>query len=313
MVNPIIPFSGFLIVLVLIDIVIRRKFGGDDNDGGRLSDKINSRLPENMRTESVIDLLVFSKRTEYFDKLKGWRTWNDIGIVAFMFSSIFMFFNLAITVFTYLFTDIVDKSVGETITDPANALVIPGLNEFLPLHELTAIIIALLIAMMVHEFGHGIAARTSDIDVQEIGLGFLFWFIPVAAYVEIPKDNIREAPVRDALRILSAGVMNNYVLTVISLLFAYMLDISVLEITLNMVNLQLSNLSIINGVVYWSFFLNLNLALFNTLPIYGLDGGEFVKRLELADILPNGSTRVLTILTLHLLLSLFLVGHYFVF
>lgn len=313
--NPIIPFIGILIVLVITDIVLRRVFGGDDEDKEEItwSDKINSRLPNGMRTESIIDLLVYTNNTSYFDRMKGWRKWNDIGIVLFITSGVFMLFNLGITVYTYLFTDVVSDSVGQTVTDPSNALVIPGLNDFLPLFEITAIIIALVIGMIVHEFGHGIAARTADIEVEEIGLGFLFWFVPVAAYVEIPKQKIREAPVRDALRVLVAGVMNNYALTIVTVIIAYIMNINLLGIMLDMISLEMPNLSLIKGVIYWSFFLNVNLGLFNTLPIYGLDGGEVVKRLEIAGILPNGSTRVLTILTLQLLLSLFIVGHYFVF
>jgi hypothetical protein len=53
---------------------------------------------------------------------------------------------------------------------PRNILLIPGVNEYIPLVWGW---IALFVTMFVHEFAHGILARVEGIRVKSMGLAFL--------------------------------------------------------------------------------------------------------------------------------------------
>jgi membrane-associated protease RseP (regulator of RpoE activity) len=63
------------------------------------------------------------------------------------------------------------------------------------------------------------------------------------------------------------------------------------------------------NLVYWIFFLNFNLAIFNALPIYPLDGGQAflvgVKALGRGRLTDAGAMRVTTIVTLAVVLMIF--------
>ena len=52
---------------------------------------------------------------------------------------------------------------------PRNILLIPGINQFIPLIAW----IGLFITLLVHEFAHGILARVEDIKVKSMGLALL--------------------------------------------------------------------------------------------------------------------------------------------
>ena len=101
------------------------------------------------------------------------------------------------------------------ITEPQNVLVIPGVNDFLPLSVAPEILAGLLIGIVVHEFGHGILCRVGDIRVSSMGAVMLA-FIPFGAFVEPDEDEVEKASSGDRTRMFAAGVTNNFVLTVVA-------------------------------------------------------------------------------------------------
>jgi membrane-associated protease RseP (regulator of RpoE activity) len=102
---------------------------------------------------------------------------------------------------------------------PRNILLIPGVNQYIPVVWGW---IALFVTLVVHEFAHGILSRVEGVRVKSMGLAFLV--APVAAFVE-PDDaelfGTAEKPAiasRTArIRILSAGVVSNFIVAAIAI------------------------------------------------------------------------------------------------
>ena len=106
-------------------------------------------------------------------------------------------------------------------TAPRNVLLIPGINQFIPLWWGW---VALFVTMAVHEFSHGILCRVEGIRVKSMGIALLA--APVAAFVEPDEgelfgseddDDKPKASRAARIRILSAGVIANFVVAALAL------------------------------------------------------------------------------------------------
>lgn len=85
-------------------------------------------------------------------------------------------------------------------------------------------------AMIVHEFGHLVAARICGVPASELGLGLgpkLFGFrigsvrfslraIPVASFVRLDSTILKQRPVRDQLAVHLGGIVFNVVAGVLT-------------------------------------------------------------------------------------------------
>ncbi len=88
---------------------------------------------------------------------------------------------------------------------PGVSFIIPGIT--IPLLEGA---IALLILLIVHEGGHGIAALRAKIKIKSTGF-LLFGFIPVGAFVDINDKSLSKKNVKHRLRVAAAGAASNIV------------------------------------------------------------------------------------------------------
>ncbi len=93
------------------------------------------------------------------------------------------------------------------------ALAIPGFNPILPL---SYGILALLIAMVIHEMGHGIQARVNGMRVDSSGL--LYGVVPLGAFVEPNEKDLGGASRGAQLHVYAAGITMNTFLAVASIL-----------------------------------------------------------------------------------------------
>lgn len=84
------------------------------------------------------------------------------------------------------------------------ALGIPGVNPLIPVGFG---IIALIFAVVVHEFSHGILARVYDLKVKTMGI--LIFIIPVGAFVEPDEEELKAAPRRQRVKVFAAGIISN--------------------------------------------------------------------------------------------------------
>ncbi len=172
-------------------------------------------LPSFVGTQGPILTLHTKRFHDLLDRLAApkrlWRAWGNFGIgialVVMLGSLVFFVFAAVVT--------LQNPPQQSAINQPRNVLVIPGVNDFLPLSVAPEIVLGLLVGLVIHEGGHGIMCRVGDIDVESVGLAFLA-VIPVGAFVEPSEESRRRADRGDQTRMFAAGVTNNFAITVVA-------------------------------------------------------------------------------------------------
>ncbi|MDW7733049.1 MAG: site-2 protease family protein [Methanolobus sp.] len=215
----------------------------------------------NITTYGPVLMIRTTKGLKLLDKLakpgKAWKVYANIGIVL-MFIGMIAMFLIVILSDIALLSSIGDNTIPEPgkFNEARNIFLIPGVNEFIPL---TWGIIALIVTLVVHEFSHAILCRVEDIRVKSMGI--LLALVPIGGFAEPDEEELfgkkdeeddqpdpygdrrlglvideekpetrisrhEEIPEKKATRnqrarILAAGVMANFVVTLIafSLLF----------------------------------------------------------------------------------------------
>lgn len=115
---------------------------------------------------------------------------------------------------TLLFTH--TDAVRERPPRLQDALAIPGINPFIPIGYG---LFALVVALVIHEGGHGVLARFAKLPVKSLGLVLLV--IPVGAFVEPDETALQRTSLRNKMRLFAAGPGPNLVLAAICvMLFA---------------------------------------------------------------------------------------------
>jgi len=95
---------------------------------------------------------------------------------------------------------------GATDPPPPSELVaIPGLNPVIPLGWGA---IAFVVALVIHEFGHGLLARGHGMRVRSFGL-LQLGPVPLGAFAEPQSEELMRAPRRERLRMFAAGPATN--------------------------------------------------------------------------------------------------------
>ncbi len=94
---------------------------------------------------------------------------------------------------------------------PRNILLIPGLNEYVP--STLAVWFAFVVAITIHEFGHGVLCRVEGIPVK--GMGIIFFVLPIGFFVEPDDEELQKKPGMPKVRMFGAGITNNLVIGVI--------------------------------------------------------------------------------------------------
>ncbi len=92
--------------------------------------------------------------------------------------------------------------------DPPSAselVAIPGLNPMIPLGWG---VLAFVICLIIHEFGHGIQARAHGMRVRNFGL-LMLGPLPLGAFAEPEHSELLESPRRDRQRMFAAGPATN--------------------------------------------------------------------------------------------------------
>jgi membrane-associated protease RseP (regulator of RpoE activity) len=77
-------------------------------------------------------------------------------------------------------------------------------------------IVPFFIAVIVHEFAHGIAAQSENVPVKSSG--FFVAFIFLGAYVEADEQKLKKSDFKTQLRMYAAGSFSNIALAIIALL-----------------------------------------------------------------------------------------------
>ncbi len=181
-------------------------------------------------------LMIRTKRGEHLlqrlahgtGKERFWRAYANIGTILVLVAMIFMFVLIVFGALNMLAL----KPEPTELNEPRNWLLIPGLNEFIPISAW----IGFVIALVVHELSHAVLSTVEKIKVKSMGL--LVALIPIGAFAEpdseqlfgvkekpAGKRRMAEVPAEEVIgepsakkvatsqertRILSAGVTSNF-------------------------------------------------------------------------------------------------------
>ncbi len=171
-------------------------------------------LPSYVGTQGPI-LTIHTKRGRAFlDWLarpkRFWRAWANVGVGIALVVMVGMFVFLLTAAISSLQT-----TEPTSVQQPRNILVIPGVNDFLPLSATPGIVFGLLVGLVVHEGGHGLLCRVEDIDIKSMGVAMLA-ILPVGAFVEPDEKEQYEASRGGQTRMFAAGVTNNFAVTIVA-------------------------------------------------------------------------------------------------
>jgi membrane-associated protease RseP (regulator of RpoE activity) len=145
-----------------------------------------------------------------------WRAWTNFGVGTALVIMVGMFAFLLIQGISIL----QNPPAPSAVNQPENFLVIPGVNDFLPLSVAPEIIFGLLVGLVVHEGGHGILCRVEGIEIESMGV-FLLTIIPLGAFVEPDEESERFASRGGRTRMFAAGVTNNFAITIIAFVLLF--------------------------------------------------------------------------------------------
>ena len=177
--------------------------------------QIRGYLPDAVRLQGPI-ATIHTRRgrallTRLAEPKRFWRAYSNVGVGIALVIMAGMFLLLLVQALAILR----DPPSPSAVNQPQNFLVVPGVNDFLPLAVAPEIVFGLLIGLVVHEGGHGLLCRVEDIDIESMGV-VLLAFVPLGAFVE-PDEESQNGTNRGArTRMFAAGVTNNFVLTAVA-------------------------------------------------------------------------------------------------
>lgn len=137
------------------------------------------------------------------------RFWRVFGFISKVISAVLLVLMVYMVVMALL---AIPSRIGSSSIGIEYALAIPGFNPILPL---SYGIVALFIAMVVHEMGHGIQTRANGCKVDSTGL--LYGVVPLGAFVEPNEEEMSKQPRRVQLDMYTAGISVNTFVAIISI------------------------------------------------------------------------------------------------
>ncbi|QSG07668.1 site-2 protease family protein [Halapricum desulfuricans] len=171
-------------------------------------------LPEFVHVSGPLTTIHTQRGKRFLDRLarheRFWRAWGNLGLGMALVFLIGLFLVVLLSAYQSLL-----QPAASAIQEPQNALVIPGVNEFLPLSAAPEIVFGLLVGLVVHEGGHGLLCRVEDIDIESMGIALLT-VVPLGAFVEPDEEDRKRAGRGAQSRMFAAGVTNNFAITVIA-------------------------------------------------------------------------------------------------
>lgn len=142
---------------------------------------------------------------------RAWRAWGNVGVGVSLVVLIGSFFYVLLAAVLAI-----ENPAPSAVTEPRNVLVIPGVNDFLPLSVAGEIVAGLAVALVVHEGGHALLCRVGDIEIESMGLA-LITIIPLGAFVEPDEEAVTAANRGKQIRMYVAGVTNNFAVSLLCL------------------------------------------------------------------------------------------------
>ena len=135
------------------------------------------------------------------------RVWNIYGMMALWICAGAMLAIMALLLW--------EATLVKRITTPPSPeliLGIPGINPIIPVGYG---ILALVVAIAVHELSHGIMTRLGKMKV--VSMGLLFLVFPIGAFVEPDEKQLKETTRRNRSRVFAAGPATNIIVALLFL------------------------------------------------------------------------------------------------
>jgi len=179
-----------------------------------------------------------------------WRILGNMAIVSFFGQVSFLTYLLFQNLYRFLF-----------VPAEANPVmpIIPGVT--ISMGSLPLFLAAAGMVILFHELGHGIMCAVEGIKVKSSAI--LFAIITFGGAVEPEEESMLAAPMISQLRVFAIGSFVNLLIGVLVNLLFLLIGQEISGILLDYLN--------------WSFFLSVNIAMVNMLPVYPLDGGQMTR------------------------------------
>jgi len=163
-------------------------------------------------------LLRTTKGLKFLKKLASkkrfWKAYGSSGIVVcFVAMIIFVWFflwNLTIVL------GLTPEQRAQILPDARFYLILPGINPIIPIDYIFYIILAFAVAIIVHEFSHGIMTYAGKLKVKSMGI--LYFILPVGAFVEPDEKQLKKTTIPKRMRVYAVGPLSNFVVFFICLI-----------------------------------------------------------------------------------------------
>jgi membrane-associated protease RseP (regulator of RpoE activity) len=140
-----------------------------------------------------------------------WEFWGNMGIVLVGLAGMASYLLLLWEAF------IIVRIPPDAAPGPELLIGIPGINPLIPVGYG---ILALALAIIWHEFSHGILTRVAKVRIRSLGV--IAVIIPIGAFVEPDEDKLKKIPKLKKARVYAAGPMANIIMAFIcALVFSF--------------------------------------------------------------------------------------------
>lgn len=188
-----------------------------------------------------------------------WRILGNIGVAASFGQVVFISYILGKNIWSFLF-------VPEQAS-PVQPL-IPGVT--ISVNSMPWFLLGAGVVILTHELGHGIMCVVENVKVKSSAL--MFAVITFGGAVEPDEEDILNASVMAKMRIYAMGSIINLLTGILTIpVFIFLFPVLPLQLRI---------------FVNWLYFIAINLAMMNMLPIGPLDGGQMWR--TYTENKPNG-------------------------
>ncbi len=159
-------------------------------------------------------LMIKTKRGKKFiekvGKNKFWKYYGSFGIILSFIIMVIVFFLLIWQAY------IVTTLPPSMAPNPREAIGLPGINPIIPV---SYGILALIVAVVFHEFSHGFLVAYHKLKI--VSLGVLLFIVPIGAFVEPDEDRLFKADRKKRMHVFAAGPTTNIILAIIFLVIFF--------------------------------------------------------------------------------------------
>jgi len=148
-------------------------------------------------------------------KKRFWKAYGSSAVVVCFISMLIMVYFFVWQFITLIGWDLTPAQKAQ-LPGIEFALILPGINPILPVEYLFYIIVALIVAIVVHEFSHGILTIVGNLKVKAMGIAYLI--IPIGAFVEPDEEKLKKTRISKRMRVFAVGPVANFVVVLICIL-----------------------------------------------------------------------------------------------